>query len=93
MYVILVYDICTEEINGKKRLPKIFKLCKRYLCHVQKSVFEGEITPSQLEELKILLDEKINPETDSIIIFKNRDIKWMDKELLGVKEDKTDNFI
>ena len=93
MYVILVYDINTENSSGKKRLPKIFKLCKRFLCHVQKSVFESEITPAQLEELKLLLVEQIDYKFNSVIIFKNRDIKWMDKEMIGKPDDKTDNFI
>ena len=52
MYVILVYDIYTDD-KGKKILPKVFKLCKKYLTHVQKSVFEGEISQTQLMQLKV----------------------------------------
>jgi CRISPR-associated protein Cas2 len=93
MYVILVYDISTCDKAGQRRLNKIFKLCKQYLCHVQKSVFEGEITKAKLEELKIRIQVLVDDEFDSIIIFKNREQKWLDKEILGLQEDKTDNFL
>lgn len=43
MYVILVYDIICDE-KGKKILPKVFKICKKYLVHIQNSVFEGNIS-------------------------------------------------
>lgn len=43
MYVVLVYDVSQQE-NGAKRWSKIFKICKRYLTHIQNSVFEGEIS-------------------------------------------------
>lgn len=41
MYAILVYDIVTDD-QGKKCLPKVFKICKKYLIHIQNSVFEGK---------------------------------------------------
>ena len=42
MYVILMYDINADEGSASVQ-RKIFKTCKRYLTHVQFSVFEGEI--------------------------------------------------
>lgn len=92
MYVILVYDIYTDD-KGKKILPKVFKLCKKYLTHVQKSVFEGEISQTQLMQLKVDLSKYIRDNEDALIIFKSRQEKWMEKEYLGIKEDATDNFI
>ena len=44
MFVILTYDI------GAKRVSKIMKICRKYLLHVQRSVFEGNITRSSFEE-------------------------------------------
>lgn len=38
MYVVLVYDVSQQE-NGSKRWSRIFKICKRYLTHIQNSVF------------------------------------------------------
>lgn len=92
MYVILVYDIYTDD-KGKKILPKVFKLCKKYLTHVQKSVFEGEISQTQLMQLKVDLSKYIRDNEDALIIFKSRQEKWLEKEYLGIKEDATDNFI
>lgn len=93
MYIILVYDINTETSEGQKRVTKMFKLCKQYLFHIQKSVFEGEITKAKLEELKIKINNLINKEKDSVIIFINREAKWLNKVLLGIQIDKTDNFL
>ena len=50
MYVVLVYDI-SQEKNGAKRWSKIFKISKKYLSHIQNSVFEGEISKPQLTQL------------------------------------------
>ena len=41
MYLVLVYDIT---MGGKKILPRVFKTCKKYLFHIQNSVFEGELS-------------------------------------------------
>ena len=43
MYVVLVYDISKDD-NGQRRWSRIFKICKKYLSHIQNSVFEGEIS-------------------------------------------------
>ena len=51
MYVVLVYDICKDE-NGQKRWSHVFKICKKYLSHIQNSVFEGKISKVQLVKLQ-----------------------------------------
>ena len=58
LYVVLVYDISGEE-NGQRVLSKIFKTCKKYLVHIQKSVFEGEITEGQIAKLNAELNKLI----------------------------------
>lgn len=92
MYVILVYDIVTDE-QGKKNLPKIFKTCKKYLTHIQNSVFEGNLSKSNSLLLEKELARFIRKDKDSVIMFHTREERWMAKEFLGVVEDKTDNFI
>jgi len=92
MYIILVYDIKTDE-KGKKILPKVFKTCKRYLVHVQNSVFEGEITVSKLKELEMELKTLVRDNIDSVIIFKNRQEKWLEKDFIGKTDDPDTNFI
>lgn len=88
MYVVLVYDVSQQE-NGAKRQSKIFKICKRYLTHIQNSVFEGEISKAQLAQLQQELKFCIDKELDSVIIFKSRQEKWLDKEFWGRKDDAT----
>jgi CRISPR-associated protein Cas2 len=87
MYIILVYDI------GEKRVGKMLKLCRKYLSWIQNSVFEGEITEVKLKELKIRASLIMKEETDSLIIFKSRDEKWLDKEIVGKERGETGNFL
>lgn len=92
MYVILVYDIKSDK-DGQKVLAKTFKICKKYLTHIQNSVFEGEISDSQFLKLKMELNTVIRDDKDSLIVFKCRSEKWIPKEFLGIKDDKTSNFL
>jgi CRISPR-associated protein Cas2 len=87
MYVILVYDI--EE----KRVAKMLKLCRRYLNWIQNSVFEGEITDVKLKELLHEAKQMMDKEKDSIIVFKSRQEKWLDKVVIGKEKNEIDNFI
>ena len=91
MYVILVYDISTDD-NGARISRNVFKICKKYLTHIQKSVFEGEITPVLLRKLYLELRIYIREEKDSVLLFKTRQEKWLEKELWGMEDDKTSNF-
>ena len=94
MYVILVYDINLEDKEGQKVLRNVFKICKKYLVHIQNSVFEGELLESQAIKLKSELNKYIREDKDSVILFKSRNQRWLDKEFLGkIEDDKTDNFL
>ena len=94
MYVILVYDINLEDKEGQKVLRNVFKICKKYLVHIQNSVFEGELLDSQAIKLKAELERYIRKSKDSVILFKSRNQRWMEKEFLGmIEDDKTDNFL
>jgi len=77
MYVILVYDV------NQKRVAKMLKLCRKYLNWIQNSVFEGEITEVKLKELYFRAGIIMEKETDSLIVFKSRDSKWLEKEVIG----------
>lgn len=94
MYVILVYDINLENKEGQKVLRNVFKICKKYLVHIQNSVFEGELLESQIIKLKAEIGRYIREDKDSIIMFKSRSSRWLEKEFLGmIEDDKTDNFL
>lgn len=84
MYVILVYDI------SEKRVGKMLKLCRRYLNWIQNSVFEGEITSVKLKEFELEAKKLMNKEVDSIIIFKSRQEKWLEKQVIGKEKNNLD---
>lgn len=86
-----MYDILTDN-EGAKVHRNTFKTCKKYLTHIQKSVFEGNLTELQLMSLKEELKQFIREEEDSLIIFISRSEKWLVKEFIGVIDDKTSNF-
>lgn len=77
MYVILVYDV------EQKRVGKMLKYCRKYLNWIQNSVFEGEITEVKLKELQTGALKIMDKEKDSIIIFKSRQEKWLEKTVIG----------
>ena len=57
MYLVLFYDISLssegpERTKDSRVLRQVFKICKQYLTHIQNSVFEGELSESQLFKLK-----------------------------------------
>ncbi len=83
-----MYDV------DQKRCTKMLKLCRGYLHHIQNSVFEGEITEARLEELKIKAKKIMNEEDkDSLIVFKSRNEKWLDKEIVGFDKRPVDNIL
>lgn len=92
MYAILVYDIVTDEY-GKKKLPVVFKICKKYLVHIQNSVFEGNISMSKLAQLRNELKPHIRKDKDSVILFIARDERWLKKEFIGLEDESTSRFI
>ena len=62
-YAFLFYDV------GEKRVQKVFKICKKYLSHFQKSVFRGEMTPSKFMQLRGELNRVIDEEEDFVCII------------------------
>ncbi len=91
MYVIIVYDILSDE-KGAYVSRNIFKTCKKYLTHIQKSVFEGNLTELNYMKLKVELDRYIRKDKDSLLVFKSRNERWLEKEYWGLVDDKTSNF-
>jgi len=87
MYYILVYDI------NVKRVAKMLKLVRAYLNHVQNSVFEGELTNAQLEELKYKIKALMNPKEDSVIIYCVGSKRWSNREVLGIEKSSAGNFV
>mgnify|MGYP000463733624 CR=1 FL=1 len=92
MYVVLVYDISVED-KGAKRWRSVFKICKKYLSHIQNSVFEGEISKVQLTKMQNELKPHIDKNLDSVIVFKSRqENKNHTYGMIGIVEDTKDRF-
>lgn len=81
-YAFLFYDV------GEKRVQKVFKICKKYLSHFQKSVFRGEMSPSKLLLLKKDLKKVIDEKEDFICIIKLLNENVFGEEILGSGEMK-----
>lgn len=93
MYMILVYDIQLDDKSGARVLRRVFKTCKKYLTHIQNSVFEGELSESQFLELKSEIKKYLRENQDSCIVFKGRNTKWMEKEFIVREENKVTQFL
>ena len=87
MYVILVYDI---EVS---RVAKVCKYLRQHLNWIQNSVFEGQLTKAQFNQVKTGLKDITDLEKDSVIIFQLRDAKWMTKEVLGIDKNPATNLL
>lgn len=77
-YAFVFYDV------GEKRVNKVFKVCKKYLSHYQKSVFRGEMSPSKLISFKKDINNVIDKNEDFICIIKLMNESIFGEEVLGV---------
>ena len=86
MFVLVTYDVKTEDADGKRRLRRVAKRCQNYGQRVQNSVFECVIDPTQFTQLKNDLETIINVDKDSLrfyLLGKN----WKNRvEHIGAKE-------
>jgi len=87
MFVILVYDV------GEKRVAKALKTARKYLYWVQNSVFEGEISESNLRKLKNGLRELADENVDSFIFYSFRSNRYYNREIYGVKKGGEEMFL
>ena len=46
-------------------------------------MFEGEVTQAELFTLEKQIQNEIDQDLDSVIVFKSRNEKWLDKDILG----------
>ena len=77
MWVILAYDI------NEKRVNKIRIISLKYLIRIQKSVFIGNISWSNLRILQELLKKEVVESEDSIQFFIMRDEKLVKRIKIG----------
>ena len=94
-YVFLFYDVADEFSEvGKYRVAKVFKICKKYLKHHQKSIFRGNITPSNQLTLEKELKKVIDKDLDFITIIKVLNSGSFEEVTIGTKlKDSESIFI
>ena len=88
MYVILTYDVADPG-----RLQKTLKYLRRYLNWIQNSAFEGELSVAKLAAMKSGLEKLIDTTEDSVLIWTLRDVKWLERETMGVEKAPISTFI
>ena len=77
MFVVLTYDV------HRSRVGRMSKLCKRYLRHVQRSVFDGELTEAKLAKLRKDIAELVDTSYDSVQIYIFDSVRFAHKECIG----------
>ena len=87
MYVIVVYDI------DVKRVAKVCKCLRQWLNWVQNSVFEGDVTPAKLRQIKGALSEIIEADQDSVLFYVVPSGTKMNREVMGIEKLGTSNII
>ncbi|KUH31691.1 CRISPR-associated protein Cas2 [Thermococcus celericrescens] len=85
MYVVIVYDVSVERVN------KVKKFLRQHLHWVQNSVFEGEVTRAEFERIKATLQQLIDENEDSIVIYKLRSRPF--REIIGVEKNPMGDII
>lgn len=78
-YAFVFYDV------GEKRVNKVFKICKKYFSHFQKSVFRGDISPSNLVNFRNDIDKVIDKKVDFICIIKLMNGSVFGEEIIGTR--------
>ena len=86
-YAFLFYDV------NEKRVNKVFKVCKKYLNHFQKSVFRGAISPSKLIKLKSDLNKVVDKSEDFICILKMMSENRFEEEIIGCSKEMSEELI
>ena len=70
MDVLLTYDISDTDGLGATRLRRIAEVCERYGQRVQFSVFEFRLSPARLARLIGEVEDVIDREHDSVIVYR-----------------------
>ncbi len=83
MEVLVAYDVSTDTAAGRRRLRRVAKVCEGHGQRVQKSVFECVLNPAEMEQLKHRLRREVNPEEDSLRIYRLREPRDRYLQVIG----------
>ena len=56
-------------------------------------MFEGEMTEVALKEFLIEAKKIMDESYDSLILFKNRNSNWLEKQVIGEERSNVDQFL
>lgn len=70
MMILVTYDVSTLTLEGRRRLRNVAKICLNYGQRVQYSVFECQINKMEMVAFRGKLLKVIEPEEDSIRIYR-----------------------
>ena len=87
MYLIIVYDINVERVN------KVKSFLRQHLYWIQNSVFEGEATKSEYKLIESGLNDLIDVDEDSIIIYKFRMEEAMKRQIMGIEKSPIEGIL
>jgi CRISPR-associated protein Cas2 len=80
----VIYDIADDKTRGR-----VAKACKgKGLYRVQKSAFLGTLNRNQIDELRIICEDLIDGDVDSLYIFPMCEDDFKKVKLLGQAFDK-----
>jgi len=68
-WLLIAYDITTDDKAGRRRLRRVAKVCERYGRRVQKSLFECQGDDKTLQKLRFELLDEIDEKYDSLRIY------------------------
>lgn len=85
MLILITYDVNTQTASGRKRLRKVAKQCVNYGQRVQNSVFECQLDTTQYRQVRAILEELIDKETDSLRFYNLGDRYKNKVEHIGAK--------
>lgn len=86
MFILITYDVSTEDKAGESRLRKVAKQCVNYGSRVQNSVFECTVDTYQLRVLKEKILKIIDLEKDSVRIYHLNEKSEKSVELYGIRK-------
>jgi CRISPR-associated protein Cas2 len=87
MYVIVVYDTAAE------RNSAVLKTCRQYLHHIQRSVFEGHLSPAQITRFRVTMEAKIDPDYDRILVYTFPPGAQPERHSWGTRDSQPDDIL
>ncbi|MBA8825327.1 CRISPR-associated protein Cas2 [Saccharopolyspora lacisalsi] len=87
VYTILVYDTLSERNAG------VLRTCRKYLHHMQRSVFEGDLSSAQLVRLRADIGAHIDASYDHVLVYTFPPGAAPERQSWGVADDRPHDIL